>query len=132
MHLGSLHRCRANSFCRFHRWFPGRFVIFGLPMGASEPKNGNEVVVMVSLLNAISIASVLTASATLRFRLWKRPLTLFLYFISFLVGESVMHHYFLPDVAMGIEVAVVCFGLTGALGLACFAMHILEKRAGSE
>ena len=54
------------------------------PKTAGETQHVDEVVLMVSLLNAISIASVFAASAALRFRLWKQPFTLLFYFLSVL------------------------------------------------
>ena len=87
---------------------------------------------MVSFLNAASIAAVLTASAALRFRLWKRPRTLVLYFLFFLAAESFLHGYFLPEIAMGIEVAYVCFPLAGVLTLASLGLRRHENNIGSD
>ena len=92
----------------------------------------DEDVLMVSLLNAISIASVFAASAALRFRLWKQPFTLLFYFLFFWLGETLLHRFFLPDIAMGIEVAYVCFSIAGALAFACLVMHRIEKKAESD
>ena len=87
---------------------------------------------MVSLLNAIAIASVFAASAALRFRLWKQPVTLLFYFLFFWLGETLLHRFFIPEIAMGIEVAYVCFSISGALALACAILHWHEKRTESD
>ena len=87
---------------------------------------------MISILNAISIASVFTASATLRFRLWKEPQTLILYFSFFMLAETALHRFFLPDIEMGIEVAYVCFSISAALFGACFILARHEKKTGSD
>mgnify|MGYP001419482150 CR=1 FL=1 len=87
---------------------------------------------MVSVLNAIAIASVLSASAALRFRLWKQPFTLLFYFLFFMIGETLLHRFFLPDIAMGIEVAFVCFSIASALVMACVVLHHIEGKSESE
>ena len=87
---------------------------------------------MVSFLNAASIAAVFTASATLRFRLWKQPRTMVFYFLFFLVAESLLHRYFLPEIAMGIEVAYVCFSLAGILTLVSLGLRRHEIKVGSD
>jgi len=87
---------------------------------------------MVSFLNAASIAAVLTASATLRFRLWKQPRTLIFYFLFFLLAESLLHRYFLPEMAMGIEVAYVCFSLAGILTMVSIGLRRHEINVGSD
>lgn len=87
---------------------------------------------MVSFLNATSIAAVLTASAALRFRLWKQPRTLVFYFLFFLATEYFLHRYFLPEIAMGIEVAYVCFSLAGVLTLVSFGLRRHENNIGSD
>lgn len=87
---------------------------------------------MVSLINAASIAAVFTASATLRFRLWKQPKTLVFYFLFFLLAESLLHQYFFPDIAMGIEVAYVCFPLAAVLSLVSIGLRRHEIKVGSD
>jgi hypothetical protein len=87
---------------------------------------------MVSFFNAASIAAVLTASATLRFRLWEQPRTLIFYFIFFLVTESVLHQYFLPEIAMGIEVGYVCFSLAAVLTLVSLGLRRHENNIDSD
>ena len=87
---------------------------------------------MVNLLNAIAIASVFAASAALRFRLWKQPVTLLFYFLFFWLGETILHRYFIPDIAMGIEVAYVCFSISGALTFACVILWRHEKKIESD
>ena len=83
---------------------------------------------MISILNAISIASVFTASATLRFRLWKEPQTLILYFSFFMLAETALHRFFLPDIEMGIEVAYVFFDFRGSFWCVFYFGASREKR----
>jgi len=66
---------------------------------------------MVSILVGISIAALLTSLFAFRFDMGRRPWVLAGYFSVFLVIEFVASRYFLPPDALGIDVAVVCFGL---------------------
>ena len=95
-------------------------------LGRSRLKN------MVTFLNAASIAAVFTASATLRFRLWKQPKSLVFYFLFFLTAEFLLHRHFFPDITMGIEVAYVCFSLAGVLTLVSLGLRRHENKIGSD
>ena len=67
---------------------------------------------MVGFANGFGIALLLTATFALRFRYWDNPKVLAVYFASFFTIEIVAGHFFVPEGAMGIEVALVCIGLT--------------------
>ena len=82
---------------------------------------------MVPIINAVAFASVLTAGFTLRYRMWKKPWLVVLYFGSFLGIEVLAHRYFIPEVAFGIELAYVCFGLTIALIATTIGVIAYEK-----
>ena len=82
---------------------------------------------MVPIINAVAFAMVLTAGFTLRYRMWKKPWFVALYFCSFLGIEVLAHSYFMPEVAFGIELAYVCFGLTLALIAATAGVIVYEK-----
>ncbi len=64
------------------------------------------------MINAFSFALLLTALYVLRFRGWKRPLSVLAYLVFFVVLEVVASRYFLPPGAFGSGLAWVCFGLT--------------------
>jgi len=83
--------------------------------------------ISISSINALAFASVLTAGATLRFRMWKRPGWMVLYFSFFLSIELVVHTYVIPEIAFGIELAYVCFSLTVALVLVIVGLDRYEK-----
>ena len=106
----------------------GSLIFLSAPLPAKWLIEEEQGAKMVSLLNAISIASVFAASAALRFRLWKQPYTLLFYFLFFWLGESLLHRFFIPEIAMGIEVAYVCFSITAALVLACVGLHKYESK----
>jgi hypothetical protein len=67
---------------------------------------------MVGFANGFGIAVLLTAAFALRFRYWDNPKVLAVYFAAFFAIEIVAGHFFIPDGAMGIEIALVCLGLT--------------------
>ncbi len=89
---------------------------------------------MEELLNGLGIATILTALYILRFRGWKRPVFVAVYFLFFLGLESVASHYFLPPGAMGPGLAYVCFGLTVPVLLAAYFVrrHELIHGEGDE
>ena len=82
---------------------------------------------MVPIINAVAFASVLTAGFTLRYRMWKKPRLVALYFGCFLGIEVLAHRYLMPEAAFGIELAYVCFGLTLALIAATVGVIAYEK-----
>ncbi len=67
---------------------------------------------MVDYANGFGIAVLLTAAFALRFRYWDNPKVLAVYFVTFFTIELVAGHFFIPEGAMGIEIALVCLGLT--------------------
>ena len=67
---------------------------------------------MVGFANGFGIALLLTAAFALRFRYWDNPKVLAGYFVTFFTIEIVAGHFFIPEGAMGIEIALVCLGLT--------------------
>lgn len=67
---------------------------------------------MTQMTIAFSIALLLTASFAFRFGQMKRPRLLAAYFAFFLTVEWGAATYFIPEGALGIEIAYVCFGLT--------------------
>lgn len=67
---------------------------------------------MVDIINALGLATLLTAGFALRFRYWRNPKVLVVYFAVFLVVEWIAGHYFIPPAALGLEVGLVSFALT--------------------
>jgi hypothetical protein len=59
--------------------------------------------------------------------MWKKPWMVALYFGSFLGIELLAHNYAMPEVAFGIELAYVCFGLTLALIATTVGVMTYEK-----
>ncbi len=82
---------------------------------------------MVSTVNAIAFALVLTAGFTLRFRVWREPIKVLLYFVFFASIELVAHRYLIPEIAFGIELAYVCFSLATAMVLVMVGLDRYEK-----
>ena len=85
---------------------------------------------MESVLNGLSFAFLLTSLFILRFRGWKRPVAVALYFSFFLVLEVVASHYFMPPGAFGPWLAIVCFGLTVPVLIAGYLVWRHEERHG--
>ena len=67
---------------------------------------------MVDIINALGLATLLTAGFALRFRYWRNPKVLSTYFALFLIIEWIAGHYFIPPAALGLEVGLVSFALT--------------------
>jgi len=67
---------------------------------------------MVGFANGFGIALLLTATFALRFRYWDNPQVLPVYFATSFPIAIVAGHFFVPERAMGIEVALVCIVLT--------------------
>lgn len=82
---------------------------------------------MVTFIVALSVASVLTSVFSFRFRAWKRPRWVGGYFVFFFLLELLADYFVMPPEAMGLEVAVVCFGITGLFVAAIFATKRLEQ-----
>lgn len=85
---------------------------------------------MESALNGISFALLLTSLFILRFRGWKRPIAVVVYFAFFAVLEIVASHYFMPPGAFGSGLAIVCFGLTVPVLIASYLVWRHERRHG--
>jgi hypothetical protein len=83
-----------------------------------------------SALNGISFALLLTSLFILRFRGWKRPIAVVVYFAFFVVLEFVASHYFMPPGAFGSGLAMVCFGLTVPVLIASYLVWRHERRHG--
>lgn len=83
---------------------------------------------MESILNPLGFATLLTSLYVLRFRGWKKPLSVLFYFAFFATLEIVTTHYFLRRGAFGIGLAYVCFGLTVPVVVATFLVYRHELR----
>jgi hypothetical protein len=85
---------------------------------------------MESTLNAISFALLLTSLFVLRFRGWKRPIAVVVYFAFLALLELGASHYFMPPGAFGSGLAIVCFGLTVPVLVAAYLVWRHERRHG--
>ena len=85
---------------------------------------------MESALNGISFALLLTSLFILRFRGWRRPIAVVVYFAFFVALEIVASHYFMPPGAFGSGLAMVCFGLTVPVLIASVLVWRHERRHG--
>jgi hypothetical protein len=85
---------------------------------------------MESTFNAISFALLLTSLFVLRFRAWKRPIAVVVYFAFFALLELGASHYFMPPGAFGSGLAIVCFGLTVPVLVAAYLVWRHEQRHG--
>jgi hypothetical protein len=83
-------------------------------------------------LVACSIASVFCALFAFRFRTWRRPGLLSVYFAVFFTLEYFGARYVLPPDVFGLEVAVVCFGLAVLVTIATVLVHRAETGARPE
>jgi hypothetical protein len=85
---------------------------------------------MNSVLTGLSLALLLTSLFVLRFRGWKRPGLVFIYFLFFLVLEGAASHYFLPPAAIGPGLGYVCLGLTVPVLAAAYFVWRHERQHG--
>jgi hypothetical protein len=85
---------------------------------------------MDSVLNGFSFALLLTSLFVLRFRGWKRPGLVVIYFLFFLVLEISASHYFLPPDAVGPGLGYVCLGLTVPVLIAAYLVWRHERQHG--
>jgi len=85
---------------------------------------------MESTLNAISFSLLLTSLFILRFRGWKRPIAVAVYFTFFVALEMIASHYFIPLGAFGSGLAIVCFGLTVPVLVAAYLVWRYERYHG--
>lgn len=86
---------------------------------------------MGDALNGLAIATLLTSLFILRFRGWKRPVAVVLYFLFFLGLETAASQWFLPPGAMGAEIAYVCFGLSVPVLVAAYLVWRHEQHHGT-
>jgi len=85
---------------------------------------------LTTVVVACSIAAALTAIFAFRFRTWKVPRRLVGYFAFFFVIELVAERLLLPPGTLGLELALVCFGICMLFVVAIRATRHLE--AGDE
>lgn len=83
---------------------------------------------MDSVLNGFSFALLLTSLFVLRFRAWKRPALVVIYFLFFLVLEVAASHYFLRPDAIGPVLGYVCLGLTAPVLVAAYLVFRHERQ----
>lgn len=65
-----------------------------------------------SILNPLGVGLLLSSLYTLRFRAWRRPVLVVVYFAFFTSLEWTAARYFMPPGALPNEVGYVCLGLT--------------------
>lgn len=87
---------------------------------------------MITALVACAIASCMTAIFAFRFRTWKVPRRLASYFALFFCLELAVEHFILPPGLLGVEVAVVCFGIAGLFVGAILVTRRLEAHSDEE
>ena len=85
---------------------------------------------MTPWINATGIAAVLTALFALRFRTWRSPRTLVLYFVFFFCIEFVVSHWVLPPDAFGPEIGFICLGIAGLVSAAIAGLDWYERQTG--
>ena len=85
---------------------------------------------MTPWINASGIAAVLTALFALRFRTWRQPRMLLLYFLFFFTTEFVVGKWVLPPNAFGPEVGVVCLVISALTTVAIYGIDRYEKSTG--
>ncbi len=83
---------------------------------------------MLALIVAASVASVFTALFAFRYRTWQRPKLLVVYFLGFAILEWTTARFLLPEGALGIEVAIVCFLLALLFVGATVVVRRLERQ----
>jgi hypothetical protein len=81
-----------------------------------------------TLLNPVAFAILLTSLYVLRFRAWRSPAVVMLYFGFFVTLEIVASHYFLPVGAFGPGLGYVCLGLTVPVMVAVYLIWRHEQR----
>lgn len=85
---------------------------------------------MESALNGISFSLLLTSLYILRFRGWKRPLAVVVYFVFFVVLEVGSAHFLLPPGAFGSGLWMLCLGLTIPVLVAAYLVWRHQRRYG--
>ena len=85
---------------------------------------------MESLLNGLSFALLLTSLYVLRFRGWRRPRLVVVYFLFFLALEIGASRYLLPLGAFGPGLTYLCLGLSLPVLIAAYLVWRHEHRHG--
>lgn len=81
-----------------------------------------------AVFNGLAVALLLTSLFVLRFRGWKRPVVVALYFLFFFALEVVAVHFFLPPGALGPGVAHACLALSVPVLVAAYLVWRHEQR----
>ncbi len=81
---------------------------------------------VLTVLVSCSIAAALTAIFAFRFRTWKVPRRVAIYFAGFFVIELCAERLLLPPGTLGPEVAAVCLGIALLFVVAIHATRHLE------
>ena len=87
---------------------------------------------MTPWINANGIAGVLTALFAMRYRVWRSPKTLILYFGFFFGVELAVSHWLLPPDAFGPEVGIVCLCVGVLVCAAIYGIDKVEKASGED
>ncbi len=87
---------------------------------------------MIAFVVSFSIALLFTAVFAFRFRTWRQPRTLAVYFVGILAVEWIADHFFLPVGALGLEVAYVCFALSAIFFGAIYVAHRFDLGSGGD
>ena len=85
---------------------------------------------MTSLINATGVASILTALFALRYRYWRSPRYLGLYFAFFFGLEFGASAWLLPKGAFGPELGVICLSLAALVCVAIVLVVRYERSTG--
>ena len=85
---------------------------------------------MEGALNGLAFALLLTSLFVLRFRAWRKPVWIVVYFAFFATLELVASHFFLPPDAFGRGLGYVCLGLTPPVWIATYLLRRHEIREG--
>jgi hypothetical protein len=83
---------------------------------------------VAELLNPFGVGLLLASLYMLRFRAWRRPLLVVVYFAFFTTLEWVASHYFLPPGALPDTIGWVCLGLTVPVLVATYLVRRQERR----
>lgn len=83
---------------------------------------------MEEIVTPVAFAILLTSLFVLRFRGWRRPLLVVVYFMFFAMLEIGASHFFLPPGAFGPGLGYVCSALTVPVLVAAYLVWRHEKR----
>ncbi len=82
---------------------------------------------MSSLVNPVGVGLLLASLYMLRFRAWRRPIVVVVYFAFFTTLEWIAAHYFLPPGALPNAIGWLCLGLTVPVLVATFLVRRHER-----